>query len=127
MNNRKCRQCGEGLHGRADKKFCDAYCRSQFHNEKATVESSIFRSVERILRRNRRILLMITRKSGMVISKTKLREMGYNFEYFTHRVRARKGMTYYFCYDRGLLPLDESTVAVVAESQTHNDLDRQTG
>ena len=57
----------------------------------------------------------------MVISKEKLSEMGYNFEYFTHRVKAQTGLIYYFCYDRGVLPLDEMTVAVVSENSTEQD------
>lgn len=115
MKNKLCLQCSDPIQGRSDKKFCDSYCRSQYHNERSANESVLLQKIERILRKNRRILLMIAGKSGMVISRSKLKEMGFQFDYFTHRIQEEKGDTYYYCYDRGLLPLDETKVAVVCK------------
>lgn len=113
MNTNKCKQCGHALHGRSDKKFCDSYCRAQFHNEKLSGEAQFLKTIERILRRNRRILRMLAGKTGIVIQKKKLEELGFKFDYFTHRVKKSKDTTCYFCYDHGLLPIDQNRVAVI--------------
>ncbi|MDX1683672.1 MAG: hypothetical protein R3275_00465 [Saprospiraceae bacterium] len=113
MRYKKCLQCNHPLHGRADKKFCDSYCRSQYHNDKSAQDNSVLKKIDRILRKNRKILTMLTRKSNMVITKSKLKELGYRLDFYTHQVKVDGGLTYYFCYDRAILPLDQKKVAVV--------------
>jgi hypothetical protein len=38
---------------------------------------------------------------------------GFQFDYFTHIIKARNGKFSYFCYDLGYLPVNEEIVTLV--------------
>jgi len=109
-----CRQCGQALHGRLDKKFCDDQCRSVFNNHLNSDITSTMRSINYILRKNRRILAAILPPAGKIkITKDKLREAGFDFRYSTHCSEDQRGRTYKVCYDYGYLILDINLVELI--------------
>lgn len=111
---RVCLECGETLQGRADKKFCDDQCRSNYNNKVNNSNVAEVRSINSILRRNRRILgSLISNDCKVKIPKGSLQEKGFNFRYYTHTYTTQKGNIYKLCYDYAYLPLENDLVMVV--------------
>jgi predicted nucleic acid-binding Zn ribbon protein len=100
-NKRKCPVCGETITGRPDKKFCSDQCRAEFNNRNNKDSTNAMRKINRILRRNRRILAELNPDGKTRISRQKLAEMGFDFQYFTNLRYTRRGKTCYFCYEQG--------------------------
>ena len=115
MSNQKvCLECGEPLKGRADKKFCDDQCRSNYNNKANSDTTAEMRNINNILRRNRRILDSVVKEDGKgKISKSKLHDKGFNFKYFTQTHTTQTGTVYKLCYDYGYLPIDNDFYVVV--------------
>ncbi|HKR05053.1 MAG TPA: hypothetical protein VJY62_10485 [Bacteroidia bacterium] len=109
-----CLECGEPLKGRADKKFCDDQCRSNYNNKMNSDVTAEMRNINNILRKNRRILESVVHEDGKgKISKTKLIDKGFNFKYFTQTHTTQKGSTYKLCYDYGYLPIENDFIMVI--------------
>jgi hypothetical protein len=112
---RFCSDCGEKLVGRADKKFCNDQCRNNFNNKANSDTNSVMRNINNILRKNRRIMeeLACNEEGKAKSTGKKLKEKGFNFNYYTHTYRTKTGNTYLFCYEYGYLPLDNDFYMVV--------------
>jgi hypothetical protein len=106
MEKRKCPECGEIYSGRVDKKFCSDQCRNTFNNRQNSDHTNFVRNVNNILRKNRRILMELNPNEKARVHKGKLSEKGFDFRYFTSIYTTRKGVTYYFCYEYGYLPIE---------------------
>lgn len=118
MNNEKyCLDCGEVLHGRADKKFCNDQCRNNYNNQLNSNASNLVRNINNILRRNRRILEELNPAGKTKTTLQKLASKGFNFEYFTSLYQTQKGSTYHFCYEYGYLPLDNDEFLLVKKEK----------
>lgn len=117
MNNdsRKCLVCGKSIKGRADKKYCDNFCRNAFNNRKNHEEKYSIRFVNKKLKRNRRILSDFLKEGEEWIytNKIELLEHGFNFTYVTGHYRTEKGDIYYFCYDVGYHLISDQQILIV--------------
>ena len=102
---RECDYCGEVLRGRADKRFCNAECRNGFHNHHAAIEDAFMREVNKVLRRNRRILSALTPDGKNYATRTRLEDRGFSFKYFTHLSPSRDGQQYTWIYEHGYLEI----------------------
>ena len=111
--NKTCMSCGRSIKGRSDKKFCDDYCRSTYNNRLHNDASPCVRNVNNILRKNRRILEELIPEETAKITRNRLVEKGFNFQYLTSTYTNKKGMMYYFCYEYGYLPLDNDWLFLV--------------
>jgi hypothetical protein len=49
----------------------------------------------------------------------KMKEKGFNFNYFTHVYHTKTGNTYNFCYEYGYLPLDNDYFMVVKRTENN--------
>lgn len=104
-----CLNCNQTLTGRAGKKFCDPYCKSNFHYEKQKVKvEPLFSSIDRQLKKNRRILIGFNKAGKATVREEILLEAGFNPNYFTHFWRNKKGQAYLFCYEYGFMKLTEN-------------------
>jgi len=106
METKKCKNCKCELKGRADKKFCDSYCKSSFHNKLGRKQKRVFIKINSILRRNRKILETLFQEEKPVeslVSDMKFLELGYNFNFQTHYTQLADGRICYCCYDFGYL------------------------
>jgi len=109
-----CLACGTALHGRIDKKFCDAGCKNAFNNRIQREERLEINQIDLILKRNRRILKRsLGSESRRVVSTKELLQKGFRFEYYTHQVTDRNFDQYSFCYDFGYLEVGEGRCLVV--------------
>jgi hypothetical protein len=115
MENRHCLHCGDKVIGRTDKKFCDDGCRSSFNNRLNSDSSLLMKSINTILRKNRRILeeFIQEEESTGRASRKKLEDKGYHFSYHTHTYTNKSGLTYFFCYEYGFLPLENDYYMIV--------------
>ncbi len=103
-----CLECNSQLLGRADKKFCNDFCRNNYNNRLKSQEMACLKKVNLILAKNRKILLGFLEQNVNKINRKVLEEKGFNFDYFTQIIQNRKGMKYYFVYESGYLPLENN-------------------
>ncbi|MEQ8359844.1 MAG: hypothetical protein RH860_10180 [Cytophagales bacterium] len=113
IDNRKCRECGEQLRGRSDQKFCSDQCRTTYNNQLNRDVSNQVRNVNNILRRNRRILENLSKNEKKRIQRELLIQLGFNFSFHTSTFTNKNGQTYYFCYERGYVQLNEDFYFIV--------------
>ena len=93
-----CLQCGKPLTGRADKKFCDAYCRNSYNNQNKAADELYIQLVNSKIRKNRRILKSLCPEGKATLRKDVLDHMGYDYRYFTGVFRSSRTV-YYMVYD----------------------------
>jgi hypothetical protein len=122
-----CLTCNRSFHGRADKKFCNDYCRNTHHNQLNCDGNNYVRNINHSLRRNRRILENVLRPARQItkISRQLLQNKGFNFHYFTHIHINKKGTQYHFCYDYGFRVIAGEQVVVVRKNIEQGILDER--
>lgn len=115
---KSCLACGKALHGRADKKFCNDYCRNAFNNNLKVTNSAVVRQINGALLKNRRILeAVLGSEEKQKVTKEKLLQLGFQFRYLTHLYITKKEDTYFFCYEYGYLPLEHELYLVVKRKE----------
>jgi predicted nucleic acid-binding Zn ribbon protein len=107
-----CLSCGRTIRGRSDKKFCDDQCRNQYNNG-AREDSSLVRTIQYFLRKNRRVLHSLLQDMGeeRTVSRERLLELGFSFRYHTHCTSGHR----HYCYDHWYRMLDEEQVLIGRE------------
>jgi hypothetical protein len=105
------------LQGRIDKKFCDEGCRNNFNNQQNSIQNKEIRIINRVLKRNRAILLAILSggKKPTKVGKEYLLLEGFNFSYMTHQGVGSDGQSYQICYDVGLVSLKNREYQIIHE------------
>jgi len=118
---RHCLNCGKAVKGRADKKFCDDYCRNNYNNQAKTETSTVtlVRNINNYLGKNRRILksLLPDAEEMAKVHQDKLLLHGFQFKFHTHSYTNKKGQTYFFCYEYGYLPLENGWYLLVRREE----------
>lgn len=99
----QCKECGDRLRGRADKRYCHDACRSAFNNRKNKALLDPIKSINMALSRNRKILKEVYDLVGdeNSVNVRKLIIKGFLFDYYTHIQDASDGKQYKYCYDFG--------------------------
>jgi hypothetical protein len=115
MNDEKtCLNCSKVLRGRADKKFCDENCRNQYNNTLNSDTNSEMRLTQNILRKNRRILSeLLGEQDKYKTSIKKLMDRGYKLDFLTQLYQTKTGTIYRYCFEYGIMLLDEDMVLIV--------------
>jgi hypothetical protein len=107
MNTKRtCLECSEEFSGRTDKKFCSDMCRNAYNNKLKGDTNNLVRNINGILRKNRRILEELNPEGKAKVTKKRLLEKGFNFNYFTSIYRTQKGGIYHFNYEQGYIELE---------------------
>jgi predicted nucleic acid-binding Zn ribbon protein len=118
---KNCLACGKPLKGRADKKFCDDYCRNNYNNQQKAKgnHSAYVRNINNALLKNRKILEHIKGDKAENVSakREKLLQLGFNFKYMTHSFKNKDDKTYVWCYDYGYLLLDNDWFLIVRKKE----------
>jgi predicted nucleic acid-binding Zn ribbon protein len=102
MKKSYCKVCKEPLEGRIDKKFCSDACRCAYFNKSKLRERNEIRKIDRILKKNRKILKMLFDAGRLQASHQELEIMGFEFGYATQVLVANETEIRYYCYDLGL-------------------------
>ncbi len=114
---KECLECREKFHGRADKKFCSAHCRSVYNNRRNRDFNNFMRNINNILRKNRRILADANTTGKTRVHRDKLMEQGFKFAYFTNEYVTKAGRVYRFCYDQGYIETENGYLTLVVRQE----------
>lgn len=114
---KRCLVCGEKFRGRQDKRFCSDQCRATYNNRENSDANNYIRNVNNILRKNRRILTSLNPSGKIKVSREKLMEEGFNFNYYTSTYTTRDHSCYFYCYDQGYLEVDKNHVLLVVKKE----------
>ena len=122
-----CAYCGEQLQGRADKKFCNQYCKSAHQYEQRKKTESLFLKIDRQLKLNRKLLKYFNKAGKSVIRKKELIELGFKPGYFTYYWKNKQGKVYLFCYEYGFLEIQDKqkTKYLLVQWQEYMNPDNQ--
>lgn len=121
LNKKSCEHCGKVLHGRLDKKFCDAYCRNAFNNKVKRINERFIMGTNSGLRKNRTILKTLSPVGKSTVRKEVMEAMDYDFNIFSSMYRSPKGLIYYLCYEYGFSPIIDARGVEKAVIITHQD------
>lgn len=110
---RKCLNCGDVVTGRADKKFCSDYCRNIYNNQWRTYSDNYIKKVNNILKKNRKILTDLNPSGKTTVHRNQLLKLGFRFEFCTNIYTTQSGNVYHFCYEQGILAIDNDFYAIV--------------
>ena len=110
---RKCLECQETVLGREDKKFCCDSCRNNYNNKINKDSTNFMRNVNNKLRKNYRILSDFNPEAKTSISRSKLIDKGFDFDFFTNILKTTTGNTYHFIYDQGYRKLENDFYMLV--------------
>lgn len=110
---RCCLDCQQPIVGRADKKFCDDACRSDYNNRIRSRETIYLRKTNNILKRNRDVLKVLNPEGKVKVTVKELQERGFDFDHLTSIYVTKKGDQYRYCYDYGYLFLAYGQVLLV--------------
>lgn len=98
-----CKDCGEKLFGRIDKKYCNDSCRNNFNNRHNSFRYEHIKQVNRILKSNWRILQSMYQKGNSKSSEDILMRLGFKFDYVT-RIEVKDGdVALLQCYNYALI------------------------
>lgn len=104
-----CLACNKELEGRRDKKFCDPYCKSNYHYKKVqSGGGSFYATVDRQLKTNRKILKSFNKAGKATVRAEDLTELGFDPNFFTHYWKNKKADVYLFVYEYGFLSRTEN-------------------
>jgi predicted nucleic acid-binding Zn ribbon protein len=108
-----CLECGEKIIGRSDKKFCNDACRNAYNNKQNKDSTNLMRNINNKLRKNYRILVEINTDGKTKVARSKLDNLGFDFDYFTNLKVYKNGSEYKFIYDYGYKLLEDDFVLIV--------------
>jgi len=106
MQKTTCLECGEPLKGRSDKKFCSDYCRNAYNNNVNKDSKNLIRNTNNRLRKNYKILTELNTTGKIKVTRSKLIQNNFDFNFFTSIYTTKTGNTYFYCYDQGYLALE---------------------
>ena len=106
MEIRECIECKEPVRGRVDKKFCSDYCRNTYNNRVNKDSKNLIRNINNRLRKNYKILSVLNSSGKTKVTRTKLYDKGFDFQFFTSIYKTKTGNTYFYVYDQGYLSLE---------------------
>ncbi|MEH3115528.1 hypothetical protein [Pedobacter terrae] len=115
---RLCLDCGSPIRGRADKKYCDDSCRSNYNNRLNIEDNLMIKKVNNILKKNRAILAALNPTGKTKVIVKKLVSAGFNFEFHTSSYKTQNGNTYIFCYEYGYLILNQDDYLLVKREES---------
>ena len=106
MEKKECLECGEKIVGRIDKKFCTDYCRNSYNNKVNKESKNLIRNTNNRLRKNYKVLSELNTTGKTKVTRTKLFDQGFDFNFFTSIYKTKTGNVYFYVYDQGYLALE---------------------
>nr|MBS0038137.1 hypothetical protein [Saprospiraceae bacterium] len=115
MATRNCKLCKAPYTGRSDKIFCSAQCKADYHNRlnAATLKATF--KTDKILHRNRSILLEVMGKNlhQKKVDRDFLAKKNFRFEYMTGFYKNAQGKRYHLLYDFAWMEFKTGEILVV--------------
>ncbi len=113
----RCQNCNEPIQGRSDKRFCNASCRTAFHNLRNEGTLRVVRAVNKVLLKNYQILESFWEKGVTETTHQLMLQSGFNFNYFTSIQNLKTGAAYLFCYDIGYSKMDDAHIRIIKKER----------
>ena len=112
--------CGQPIRGRSDKIFCSIHCKSEYHHKLMQVTAIEVRQINKILARNRSILLELMGKNAVQkkIKRLELDQKKFNYKYITHFYKNSQGKLYYYVYDFAWMEFSDNEVLIIRRSKS---------
>ncbi len=112
---KKCKLCKKKVNGRSDKIFCSVACKSIYHRRLADVTNQATIKIDKILHRNRSILLEIIgkRQTQLKVSRLKLEKKNFHFKYHTHYNTNKVGKMYHYVYDFAWMEFSNDEILII--------------
>jgi len=116
----KCPICKELIKGRSDKRFCCNQCKNEYHIRLRQVTRIATIDTDRILHRNRSILLEIMGKVSQKkkIARDVLDQKQFNFDYITGYYINKQGKTYHYVYDFAWMLFSDREILIIRRKQS---------
>ena len=113
--SKECIVCKKPITGRIDKKFCSLACKNEYHVQLRRATSKEVAVINKILARNRSILLEVLGKNqGQIkIPRLLLDKKKFNFKYHTHTTRNSKDKLYSYLYDIAWMEFSDNEVLII--------------
>lgn len=98
---RSCKICKGPLRGRSDKIFCSTSCKNEYHVRLRRATAKAVKETDKILHRNRSILLEVMGKNSQQkkVDRLVLEKKKFRFNYFTRTYVNSRGKCYHYVYD----------------------------
>ena len=111
---RVCKLCKSRIVGRTDKVFCTSKCKTSYHRQLRATNPPYTEKIDRILHRNRTILLDILgkNKTQIKVPVHELEKRNFNFHYITKYIVNKQGKTYNYVYDFSWMTFSNDTVLI---------------
>jgi len=113
---RKCLECGESLLGRSDKKYCSDYCRNTYNNRLDVTTKNLIRNTNNRLRKNYKALVELNKKGKTKVTRMRLYDQNFDFNFFTSTYITKAGKIYYYVYDQGYLELEDDYFLLIKKN-----------
>ena len=116
MDQKLCLECGEGIQGRSDKKFCSDYCRNSYNNKVNIDSKNLIRNTNNRLKKNYKTLSELNKSGKSKVVRNTLNGHNFDFSLFTSIYKTKTGNVYYYVYDQGYLELDNDYFLLIKKS-----------
>lgn len=115
---RRCRLCKGLFSGRSDKLFCTIACKNEYHVRLRRATAYTVRETDKILHRNRSILLEVMgkNKTQKKVDRLILEKKKFRFNYFTGTYVNSRGKTYHYLYDFAWMTFSDQEVLITRRS-----------
>ncbi len=112
---RLCRLCKSPYSGRADKIFCSLKCKNEYHVRLRRATALVVRETDKILHRNRSILLEIMgkNKTQKKVNRLALEKKKFRFHYFTGTYQNSRGKLYHYVYDFSWMIFSDQEILII--------------
>lgn len=101
--------------GRSDKLFCSVKCKNYYHTNLRRVTNEAALKIDRILHRNRSILLEVLGKNlnRKKVSRLVLEQKKFRFNYLTHFHTNKESKVYHWVYDFAWMSFSDDTILII--------------
>ncbi|MDD3741650.1 MAG: hypothetical protein PHH30_10440 [Bacteroidales bacterium] len=113
----KCKVCNKEIAGRKDKLFCSIKCKNDYHVTLRLVTKQTAYPLDRILHRNRSIMLEIMgpKASKKIVIRSELVKKKFQFKYLTHFSINSNGKMYHHVYDFAWMEFSDDEIMIVRQ------------
>jgi len=115
LSKKHCKICSKLIVGRRDKLFCSIHCKNYYHVNLRRVTDAAAIEIDRILHRNRSILLEIMGKHKIQkkMDRMFLEQKKFRFKYVTHFHINSKGKTLHWVYDFAWMEFSNDDILII--------------
>ena len=116
---RKCKMCQEPIQGRSDKIFCSVNCKTEYHHKLRRATAVEVVEINKILARNRSILLEILGKNiaQKKVPRLMLDKKKFNYKYHTHIHRNSMGKLFFYVYDFAWMEFSDNEILIIRKKK----------